>query len=150
MIVYQKASGFTLIELLLSVTIIGLLAGLSLPVYESFTRRNDLDITVQGVVATLRRAETYARAVHSDSAWSVEIQGATVTLFQGTNFASRNPDFDETYALPGSIVPSGATEVQFAKWSAVPNVTGANVITLTSSTNDTRTISINAKGVVDY
>jgi prepilin-type N-terminal cleavage/methylation domain-containing protein len=140
--------GFTLIEVLLSVSIIGMLAGISLPVYESFIRRNDLDLASQQLAATLRRAENYARSVKQDSAWSVEIQGSGVTLFQGTNFATRNTVYDESFSIPASITPSGLTEVQFAKFTAFPNTTGS--ITLSSTTNSTRTVTLNAKGMVDY
>ncbi|HEX7963500.1 MAG TPA: type II secretion system protein [Candidatus Saccharimonadales bacterium] len=142
------SGGFTLIEMLLSVTIIGMLSGMSIPVYESFVRRNDLDLAAQTIASTLRRAETYARNQNSDDAWSVEVQTDTVTLFEGTNFAGRDTTNDETYSLPDSVTPSGLSEVQFAKFSATPNTTGS--ITLTSSTNDTRTVTVNAKGMVDY
>ncbi|MGF7228744.1 MAG: pilus assembly FimT family protein [Candidatus Saccharibacteria bacterium] len=141
-------AGFTLVELLLSVAIITILTGVSLPVYESFVRRNDLDLTTQSIAFILRRAETYARAVNRDSVWSVEIQASKVTLFQGTVFASRNTAFDETLSIPGSVTVGGLAEVQFAKMTALPNTTGS--ITLASTTNDTRTITVNAKGMVDY
>jgi prepilin-type N-terminal cleavage/methylation domain-containing protein len=144
----RQAAGFTLVEMLLSVVIIGMLSGLSLPVYETFVRRNDLDLAAQSLTAAIRRAETYARAVNYDNAWSVEIQPAKITLFQGTVFVSRNTAYDETISMPGSITPSGLAEVQFAKFSAAPNTTGS--VTLTSSTNDVRTVTINAKGVVTY
>jgi prepilin-type N-terminal cleavage/methylation domain-containing protein len=144
----SREAGFTLVELLLSVVIIGLLTGLSLPVYESFVRRNDLDLAGQNLAMALRRAETYARASNYDSAWSVEIQTSGITLFQGVTFASRNTAYDETVTIPGSITPSGLGEIQFTKFSAAPNTTGT--ITLTSSTNDTRTVTINAKGAVNY
>jgi prepilin-type N-terminal cleavage/methylation domain-containing protein len=140
--------GFTLLEVLLCVAIIGLLTGLSVPVYETFVRRNDLDLTTQGIVMMLERAETYARAVNGDAAWSVEVQSSQVTLFQGTTFASRNTAYDEILPIPVSMTRSGLSEVQFSKFSALPNATGT--ITLTSTTNDTRTITINAKGMVDY
>lgn len=144
----RRQAGFTLVELLVSIVIIGLLSGLSLPVYASFVRRNDLDLTAQSLVMTLRRAETYARAVNYDSAWSVEIQTASIILFRGTVFGSRNTAFDETIAIPAAITPSGLGEVQFTKFSAAPNTTGT--ITLTSNANETRVVTINAKGMVDY
>jgi prepilin-type N-terminal cleavage/methylation domain-containing protein len=142
------AAGFTLLEVLLCVAILGALMGLSIPVYESFTRRNDLDLTTQSLAAALRRAETYARLQNGDSDWSVEIQSSAVTLFKGTNFAGRNTNFDEVLSVPGTITPSGLTEVQFSRFTAAPNTTGS--ITLTSTTSDTRTVTLNAKGTVDY
>ena len=143
-----KQGGFTLLEVMLSVVMIGILTGLSLPLYNSFAARNDLDNTTQQVVAALRRAETYARDGRSDSAWSVEIQSSAVTLFKGTVFATRDAAYDETVTLPGSATASGLSEVQFAKLSAAPSATGN--ITLTSTSNTTRTISINAKGTIDF
>lgn len=140
--------GFTLIEVLLSVAIITILTGLSLPVYESFARKNDLDVTAQQLAATLRRAETYARSVNRDAAWSVNIQPTGVTLFQGTNFATRDQTYDETFPIPNSIATSGLGEIQFAKLSAAPNTTGT--ITLTENANNIRTVTINAKGMVEY
>jgi len=140
--------GFTLVEILLSVVIIGMLAGISVPVYESFARRNDLDLTTQQLAVMVRRAETYARAVSTDSAWSIEVQSSGITLFQGTTFSSRNTAYDETLSLPGTVTVSGLGEIQFAKFTALPNTTGT--ITLASTTNDTRTVTINAKGMVDY
>lgn len=144
----KRQAGFTLIEMLLSVAIITLLVGMSLPVYESFVRRNDLDLTTQSVAAMIRRAQVYARSGNSDSAWSVEFGASTITLFLGTNYASRDTAYDETLDVPGSVTMGGLGEVQFARFTAAPNTTGN--VTLSSTTNDTRTIAINAKGMVDY
>jgi prepilin-type N-terminal cleavage/methylation domain-containing protein len=144
----MRDGGFTLVEVLLSVVIIGMLTGLSLPVYESFVRRNDLDLAGQNLASAFRRAETYARASNYDSAWSVEIQSLTITLFRGTVFASRNTAYDEVVTMPSSITPTGLGEVQFSKLNAIPNTTGS--VTLTSTTNDTRVITVNAKGMVAY
>ncbi len=144
----NKTAGFTLLEMLLSVAIISMLVGMSVPVYESFVRRNDLDLIAQQLASVIRRAETYARAVAYDNAWSVEITSTTITLFQGTSYATRNTAYDESVTIPASVTPSGLSEIQFAKFSASPNTTGS--ITLTSTTNSTRTVTVNAKGMVDY
>ncbi len=144
----MRQRGFTLVEMLLSITIIAILVGVSGPVYNSFVVRNDLDVTGQQIVQSLRRAQTYARSMEDDTAWSVEIQTSAATLFQGTNFGGRDATFDEEVTIPASITRSGLTEVQFAKFTGLPNTTGT--ITLTSNTNETRTITINAKGMVNY
>lgn len=143
-----RQAGFTLIEMLLSVTIIAMLAGMTVPVYDTFVRRNDLDLTTQSLAATLRRAEQYARLQNGDASWGVHVDPTTVTLFKGTNFGARDTTYDETLNIPGSITPGGLSEVQFAKFSGAPNTTGS--ITLTSSTSDTRTVTVNSEGMVDY
>ena len=142
-----REGGFTLIELLLSVAILTVITAVTVPLYESFIGRNDLEVTTEILASTLRRAETYARSENFSSSWSVEIQASAVTLFQGTSFAGRNTGYDEVYDLPADVTPSGLGEVQFTKFTGSPNVTGT--VTLTSTTN-TKTITVNAQGLVSY
>lgn len=142
------AAGFTLLELLLAIAIIGILSGVSAPFYQSFVQRNDLEVTTQQLVSALRRAQSYARVGNGDSAWSVEIDtgNSDVVLFKGTSFGSRDTNYDETNDIPGSITPSGLTEIQFAKFTSDPNTAGS--FTLTSTTGDIRTVTVNAQGMV--
>jgi prepilin-type N-terminal cleavage/methylation domain-containing protein len=144
----RSQAGFTLLELLLSVAIIGILSGLSVPVYESFARRNDLDVLTESTVAAIRRSETYARAVRSDSVWGVRFHNSGITLFKGATYATRDASFDETISVPGSMTVSGISEVQFSKLAAAPSTTGT--VTFTSDSNNVRTLTLNAKGMVDY
>jgi prepilin-type N-terminal cleavage/methylation domain-containing protein len=147
---WANERGFTLIEMLLSVGIIAMLAAMSLPIYASFASRNDLDLDTQGVVDMLRRAETYARTMNGDSNWGVKVQAGTVTLFKGTSYAARDSTADETDNIAGTITIGGTvSEVVFTKFTAIPNTTGTVTLTHTA-TNDVRTITLNAKGMVDY
>jgi type II secretory pathway pseudopilin PulG len=134
--------------MLLSVGLISMLAGLSLPIYITFTSKNDLDLTAQLTANAVRRAQTYSRGAANDSAWGTEILASSVVVFKGTTYASRDTTADETTAIPGSITPSGTAEVDFAKLSGIPSATAT--ITLTSNSGNTRTITVNAKGMVDY
>lgn len=145
---WRQTSGFTLVEVLLSVGIIAMLAGLSLPVYAALQTRTELSTSVQGVADTLRRAQTYARGVHGDSQWGVYITDDSATLYRGTSYAARDISFDEVTPIPSSIGVSGMEEVNFSKLHGAPSSTGG--ITLTLNANEERTVSINAKGMVDY
>lgn len=144
----RRRAGFTLIEMLLSVTMIGMIAGISLPVYVSFQARNELATTSSAVVEMLRRAQNYARTGLNDSQWGVSIASNSATLFKGTSYASRDVAYDEILTLPGSLSASGLGEVVFAELTGVPSTTGA--ITLASSTNDIDVLTLNAKGMVSY
>lgn len=142
------AAGFTLIEMLLSVAVLSLILGMSMPLYESFTTRNDLDIATQNVANSLRRAAAYCRGGNNDSQWGVEVQSGSITVFSGSSYAGRNTNFDETTSVPTNIAITGGTvEVDFAKLTGLPTSTPS--ITLTNAT-ETRTVTINVKGVVDY
>lgn len=141
--------GFSLVEMLLSVVIISMLVGLSLPIYRSFQSRNDLDITTQSVAQMMRRAQTYAKAVKGDGQWGVRVASGSAVLFKGASYAGRDVNFDETTTIPLAVSVSGLSDILFSKFTAIPTSTGT--ITLTDTNiNDARTISINAKGMVSY
>lgn len=145
----RSEKGFTLIELLLSVAILALVAGFSLPFYVSFQTRNELDTTTNQMVDMLRRAQSYARNGNGDgSQWGVAVQGDAVTLFKGTTYATRDSAVDEIMTLPRSVNPGGLSEVSFTKLKGVPSQPG--VFNLASSVGTTRTITLNAAGMVSY
>ncbi|OGI26088.1 MAG: hypothetical protein A3J76_04010 [Candidatus Moranbacteria bacterium RBG_13_45_13] len=144
----KNAQGFTLLEVLLSVAAIAIIAGISIPIYQSFQVRNDLDIAAVEIAQTLRRAQVLAQAVDGDTSWGAYIQLGNITLFKGTSYVARDTNFDEVFDAPTSITPSGVSEIVFTKFTGLPQTTGT--ITLTSNANETRNITINAKGMVSY
>ncbi|MEK7608459.1 MAG: hypothetical protein AAB495_02680 [Patescibacteria group bacterium] len=143
-----KTGGFTLLEIVLSIATITIIAGISIPIYQSFQVKNDLDITANTWVQTLRRAQVLSRAVDGDSTWGVKIQPAGLILFKGASYDSRDATFDEIFMVPTSISASGITEIVFAKFTGNPQATGTT--TLTASTAEIRTININEKGTLTY
>jgi len=145
----MRNGGFTLLEVLLSVTILTMLTGISLPILASLNNRNDLDITTQTIAMQLRRAQSYARGMSQDSAWGVRVQSGGSTLFKGASYAARDAGYDEQTALPSTIVPSGLGETVFSKLSGVPSVAGTVTLTLQTN-NEVRTVTLNAKGMVAY
>lgn len=143
----SNKSGFTLLELLLSVAIISLLAGFSLPVYRTLIKKNDLDIAINSITASLRRAQILSQAVDGDTTWAVNVQSGSIVMFKGVSFAARDTNFDETFDVPNTIGMSGVTEIVFAKFTGFPQTTGT--INL-STESDTRSVSINEKGTITY
>lgn len=139
--------GFTLLEVLLSVAIIGILAGLSIPVFRTMLTKNDLDIATVTTAQTLRRAQILSQAVDGDTSWGLKVQSGNITLFKGTSFATRDNNFDETFEMPNTIGMSGTIEIVFAKFTGFPQTAG--VINL-STASDSRSVTINEKGMVDY
>lgn len=139
--------GFTLLELLLSLATIGLLAGLSLPVYRTLITKNDLDIAATTIAQNLHRAQILSQAVDGDTSWGLKAQSGSIILFKGTSFTTRDSSFDETFAISTTINVAGLTEVVFSKFSALPQISGTTTL---STANDSRIITINEKGMVDY
>lgn len=139
--------GFTLLEVILSLTVVVILTGLSLPVYRTLMTKNDLDVATVTVVQTLRRAQTLSIAVDGDTNWGVKVQSEGITLFKGTSYALRDSTFDETFAIPTTITTGGVSETIFSKLLGAPQTTGT--ITL-STDNNSSSITLNSKGMVSY
>ena len=134
--------------MLLSIAIITIIAGISIPIYQTFQVRNDLDLSASTIAQTARRAQFLAQASDGDSNWGVHVQSGGISLFKGSVFATRDMTVDETFDLPKSLTPTGASDIIYQKVTGMPQATGT--ILLTSNANETRTILINAKGTVSY
>jgi prepilin-type N-terminal cleavage/methylation domain-containing protein len=140
--------GFSLLEILLSLTLIGIMAGMVMPVSRNFLNRNELDQTVTNSVYFLRRAQALALAGDGDSAWGVKLSQSSILLFKGDSYATRDSLFDESISIAPIITFSGVGEFVFQKGSGLPSTTGTSSFTLFS--NETRTITVNQKGMVSY
>lgn len=139
--------GFTLIEVLLTIAIMVLLLGLSLPVYQLLNVRSDLENAAFSIVQTARRAQALSEGVSQDSAWGVKVQTGSVTLYKGPGFASREQSADEQTALAPEVIASGLDDVNFAKVTGTTSNSG----TISLSTRlENKNITVNEKGAIQY
>jgi len=141
--------GFTLLEALLSITIMSILLFLSVPLYQSFQVRNDLDIASNTVAQSWRRASVLSQAMDGDMTWGVHVATSTgITIFKGASFALRDTTYDESFDLPSAITPTGLSELIFTKFTGLPSSTGTLI--LISPANEIRNVVITSKGAIDY
>ena len=147
---YKKilAQGFTLPEMLLSVTLLGIIGAMVIPSYHTFIVRNDLDIASVTLATNLRRAQSLSQSSDGDMTWGVHVGVGSILIYKGANYILRDSSFDENTSIPTTIVPTGINEINFSKTAGLPSATGTFI--LTSQANETRTITINEKGMVDY
>lgn len=144
----KQQAGFTLIELLLTVTLLALVGGIGVPVYNSFQNRNTLDLAAAAYASSLRRAQAQAQGVVGDSAWGVRVESGSIILFKGNSFATRDTTYDEVFSIPTSISIAGQQESVFTKFTGMPQSAGS--LTLTSANNDSKSVTMNVKGMVQY
>ena len=143
----KKCKGFTLIEIMLVVALMIVIGSISVPVYQSFQVKNNLDVATYTIVQTLRRAQVLSQSGVGDETWGVHIESGSAVLFKGANYASRDISTDEVFEISTNIAPTGIADIVFSKLLGEPQTTGD--IILTTSNNDTKTITINAKGTVE-
>lgn len=153
----RRQFGFTLLEAMLSVGLISIVVGVSLPVYQGFQSRTDLEVTTQSIAEAFRRAQMFARASYADSSWGIKILPASneVVLFRGSLYSARDASYDEIISVPGSIslTVGGAlapgNETYFVKVTGAVSSTGTVTLTFTRG-NDVKTVTLNAAGTVSY
>ncbi len=144
---HQEMRGFTIVEVIITIAVITILGGISVPVYKVFQAKNDLGVAENTVVQTLRRAQVLSQAIKGDMNWGLKVENGKVTIFKGLDYASRDSNADEVFDLPRRVNPSGLTEIVFSKFSGLPETTGAILL---STKDETKEITINEKGTVDY
>lgn len=140
--------GFTLPEVLLSVALLTIIGGMSIPMYRVFMVRDELDGAATILAQNLRRAQALSRSSSGDMTWGVHVGVGSILIYKGSNYILRDSSFDENTSIPTTIVPTGTNEINFSKVTGLPSATGT--FTLTSQANEKRTITINEKGMVDY
>lgn len=133
--------GFALLEILLVVSILGMIGGVSIPMYRDFQIRSDLDSSTEQVTQGLARARLLAQAGEQDSAWGFYVPAGV--LYKGDSYETRDPNYDETYPMPSTITSTGPTEITYSKQIGAPSQTGS--ITLTTLNTEQRTILIEVK-----
>jgi len=139
--------GFTIIEVIISLSIIAILAGISMPVYKIMREKNDFETAEFTVVSALRRAQILAQATKQDSDWGVHIENSQITIFKGQNYVNRDVNSDENFSISSNILTSGLTDIIFNKLTGLPGSIGPIIL---SAPDDSRNITINEKGAIEY
>lgn len=133
--------GFALLELILVIGLIGAITGVGIPLYRDYQIRNDLNLATEQVTQGLARARLRAQAAESDDSWGFYVPAGI--LYKGESYATRDPNYDETYPMPSTITIQGLMEVNYDKLVGTPDAVGE--ITLTTINDDTRNVLIEVK-----
>lgn len=141
-----KERGFTLLEMIM---VLGLIALLSSPLFSlavDFYNARQFDVHFQGLVQSLRRAQS--KAIYGlESPFGVYFSGQQYVLFKGPSYTARDPEYDEVFLLPEGAYLSGLQEIVFSRISGLPSDTGDIVLDLYQHSDS---ININPEGVIDY
>lgn len=144
----KKIKSVSLLEVILSIAIMVVIMGFSVPVYGSLKTKTDLDNATNHFVNAMRRAQISARGMASDSNWGVKFETGKITIFRGESFDTRTQSSDETIEISPQIGIAGTDEIIFSKFSGNP--ASATTSTLNFEVVETRTINVNEKGTISY
>lgn len=144
-----RMRGFTLVELVIVLAIMLLLSAVVGTLASNTLPKSQLASEIALVADTLRRAQALTIAGKHDSPWGAHFTGSTMTLFAGSSYATRDPQYDALHTFPDGLAVSGLTDVVFVSVSG--ETANVGIVTLTaSSTSESRTITVNAQGLVEY
>lgn len=135
--------------MLLSVAILSILAGVSLPIAMSFRNDHELSVQVQTASEALRRAQQYSISARGDTTWGVNFQSEAITVFKGASYATRDVGYDEVEQMPATISVSYIGDVVYAKLTGYPSISGVQTFT-SQSTGSSQSLTLNSKGMVEY
>lgn len=155
--------GFTLIEILLVVSLTVIMAGLLAPVLFDALSRGDARSYALQAVDTLREAQSSTMSGRANARYGVHFEQNKLVMFQGAVYSAV-----DTNNLPQSLTgravitsvtlsPGGACtvatgagncDIHFAKVRGAPTETGS--IVFTDLTGQSRTVSINAVGLIEW
>lgn len=148
--------GFTLIELLVVIAIAAILASFGYLNLIGYKDRQELDLTVGEIVATLRSAQERSRSQEFDNPWGVyfsnlSANSAFYDLFYGNSYNSNRIVFHSVMRSAIQFVQPalGATStVFFSAVSGLPNASTTIIISLKRDPSASKTIIVNNNGQI--
>lgn len=140
----MRRSAFTAIEALLSIGVIAVTAGISVPLVRNYQLRNDLNIATDYMLQALRTAQSNARSGKNTGEWGVYVPDALV--YEGASYEDRIVASDESYPLPPTVQVDGLTEVSFDAVSGRPQTAGE--ILLSAPSGEQRIITVSDQGTI--
>ncbi len=141
------SGGLTLVELLIVIGILVLLIITSMPMAINFYKTRTMDVSLNSIVQTLRKAQLKAMSLEGDSFFGVYLTSEKWVLFKGNSYLTRDVAYDEVFDLPKNLQLSGLSEIVFSKLRGTPSDTGNIILTID---NRTETININEVGRINY
>ncbi|MFA5080492.1 MAG: prepilin-type N-terminal cleavage/methylation domain-containing protein [Candidatus Paceibacterota bacterium] len=139
--------GFTIIELLLTIAMVVILVGITIPFYSQFSK-NNLQIDSGAVIDSIRTAEMSAITQKNNSGWGIHFQSGKIIIFKGNSFEMREISFDEEINISDNYVFSGLNDVFFSPFNGIPDKIG--VIIMENQNGIKKEFEIDKRGAIIY
>jgi prepilin-type N-terminal cleavage/methylation domain-containing protein len=142
----RAKEGFTLLEILIALGILAVLSGLSVPFLRQLLIRGDVQRSAEQVVQALARAQTLSQNGEGAAPWGFHVPSGT--LFQGSTYETRDPQYDESYPMPPTITASGSlTELTYSQLEGKPSATGSILLLGLENERESILITISTEGI---
>ena len=132
--------GISYIELLIVVGLMAIIGASVSPFLSNFILRNNLETTVDNLVGTIRKAQSYSMDGKNNAVWGVCLSGGNIRLYTGS---CSSHTISEDFSVSSSVSITGLSDTTFSRLRGEPS----NILGVTISTDiGSATISLNAAG----
>ncbi|MCP6726945.1 MAG: hypothetical protein KJI69_02820 [Patescibacteria group bacterium] len=147
--------GATLLEVIIGIAVLFILVAIALP-SSSTKKTTDIQIDAQQIVSTLSLARSRTTASESASQHGVffDVVSSSYTLFEGSDYISRDIGEDQVFELSSSVEISsvsfaGGNEIVFERIYGSTLQSGSLVLELVSDPSVTSTVLVAPSGQID-
>ena len=150
--------GLTIIELLTVVAILIILSSISISLFRIFQKESGLTNAAEEIINMLRFAQNKTLASQESSQWGVYFSTSSspqeYILFKGSDYASRDPAYDQVHKIPEKIeiyevdLTGGGSEIVFEKVLGNTDSSGNISLRLKEDTSKTRQVIVEQSGKV--
>lgn len=147
-------------EILLTIGILIILMGISIPFFRSFGKTADLNRAAEETANLLRLAQSKTTASENGSQWGIKFSllesPHQIILFAGNDFSLRDPSCDEVYQLPQSVelhninLNDGGTEAIFEKVTGSTSQYGDISLRLKNEVSQEKRIYVSNSGLIEF
>jgi len=156
---FKDNKGFTLIEIVIVITILAIISTIVISNFFLWTKKTDVNNTIQEFANILRLAQNRTLSSEGDSQYGVYINTVDspykYILFKGTSYDTRDSSFDQVSILVKTveffnISLGGGNEIVFSKLSGASVQSGSVSIRSKSDTSQIKTVYIENSGTINF
>uniref|UniRef100_A0A831Z127 Prepilin-type N-terminal cleavage/methylation domain-containing protein n=1 Tax=candidate division WWE3 bacterium TaxID=2053526 RepID=A0A831Z127_UNCKA len=141
-----RRAGLTVVELLLVLGILSILGLFLSRDVSQVLSQSYFTNSVERIVHTLRTAQVYSIGGKEGSSWGLHLEAGKITLFKGTDWASRDSGFDVSSDLPASLLVTGWRDFYFDKLRGTPSEAFSFLVEYQKRVG---TISVGSQGAIN-
>lgn len=152
--IFTSSKGITALELLMTVAIMAILAAIIVSPFAQFRNSKVLDTAGENALSILTKARGNTLSSKNSYQYGVHFESSQMVLFRGATYSSSDPNneaviLDNALEISSIYLAGGVSDaVLFDRLTGKTSQDGTVVIWVKSDTSKTRTITINATGVV--